>query len=60
MVHFRVLLSVPASRVEEVSLGRVGEILREGLTRYQMVQEEGLGYLLQPASMSVTGETKKE
>ncbi|CAL8331838.1 unnamed protein product [Lota lota] len=63
VVHFRVLLSVPASRVKEVSLGQVGDILREGLTRYQLGQEEGLGYLgylLQPASLSVTGETKKE
>ena len=53
-------MSVPTSRVEEVSLGRVGDILREGLTRYQLSQEEGLGYLLEPTSLTVTGETKKE
>ena len=60
MVHFRVLLSVPASRVEAVSLGQVGDILQEGLTRYQQCQEEGQGFLLQPASLSVTGETREE
>ncbi|XP_059902668.1 transmembrane protease serine 6 [Gadus macrocephalus] len=54
VVHFRVLLSVPASRVEAVSLGQVGDILQEGLTRYQLCQEEGQGFLLQPASLSVT------
>ncbi|KAK0133847.1 Transmembrane protease serine 6 [Merluccius polli] len=57
VVHFRVLLSVPASRVEGVSLGRVGDTLRDGLARYQLGQGEGLGYLgylLHPASLSIT------
>ena len=41
-------------------VGPVGDILQEGLTRYQQCQEEGQGFLLQPASLSVTGETREE
>ncbi|KAJ3614836.1 hypothetical protein NHX12_018406 [Muraenolepis orangiensis] len=57
VVHFWVLLRVPASQVGAVSLDRVGDILRDGLAQYQLGEGEGppyLGYLLDPASLSVT------